>query len=106
MGRKGQEPRIIAEAVRKVADDGVPVAEICARYGITERTFYRWKLKSTNGSLAEDQLLQQIEEENLRLKTLVADLILENRALKAQLPGRKNTNPVPPRVGRGPALAI
>ena len=58
----------------KQAETGVAVAEVCRKMGISEATFYNWKKKY--GGLGPDELrrLRQLEEENSRLKQIVADL--------------------------------
>ena len=68
--------------VLKLAEAGQKVADSCRAHGISEGTFYRWKSKY--GGLDVNQLrwLQQLEDENRRLKHLVADLTLDNVALK------------------------
>jgi putative transposase len=61
---------------------GQKVAEVCREYNISVATFYRWRAQY--GGLTLDQLrrLRQLEDENRRLKHLVADLTLDNQALK------------------------
>jgi putative transposase len=90
MGRKGHGPQLIAEVLRKSAE-GMPTAEISRVYGITERTFYRWKLRHSGASPEESRVLKQIDAENRRLRALVAELILENRTLKEKLPLNRTT---------------
>jgi putative transposase len=84
MGRKGHGQQQIATILRK-SDAGMPVADLCREHGISARTFYRWKAGKNGGDPADARVLKQIEEENQRLKSLVAELILENRALTDQL---------------------
>src|SRR5467141_2727580 len=66
----------------KQAETGVAVAEVCRKMGISEATFYNWKKKY--GGLAPDELrrLRQLEEENSRLKQIVADLTLDKQMLQ------------------------
>ena len=68
--------------VLKQAEVGVPVAEVIRKAGISEQTFYRWK--STYAGLEVDRMRQiaQLQEENLRLKRLVADLTLDKTMLQ------------------------
>jgi len=66
--------------ILKEADAGVPVGELCRRLGVSEGTFYRWKTKY--GGLEENEAL---EEENGRLKRIVAQQALDLDALKAVL---------------------
>lgn len=56
--------------------------EVCRRYGITETTFYRWRAKYGGMQKAEIRRLKQLEDENRRLKKLVADLSLDVAMLK------------------------
>jgi putative transposase len=74
--------------VLKEADAGAKPAELARKHGISEHTFYRWKAKYGGMTVSEAQRLKQLEDENRRLKTLVADLTLDNQALKAVL-GKK-----------------
>jgi putative transposase len=68
-------------AVLKEAEAGMPVAELIRRIGITEQTFYRWKKQY--GGLDSDQArqLKQLQEENERLKKIVAELSLDKAML-------------------------
>jgi len=62
--------------VLKQAELGAPVEEVCRKIGVSEQTFYRWKLKF-GGMLPSDmRRLRQLEEENTKFKKLVADLVL------------------------------
>jgi putative transposase len=71
--------------VLKEAAAGAKTLEICRRHGISEQTFYRWKAKYAGLEIAEVRRLRQLEDENGRLKRLVADLTLDNQALKGLL---------------------
>ena len=64
------------------AESGVPVAEILRKMGISEPTFYRWKKKYGGLGVSEIRRLKQLEEENKRLKRLVADLTLDKQILQ------------------------
>lgn len=64
---------------------GQTVAQICREHGISEPTFYQWKSKYGGLELTELQRLKHLEEENRRLKQLVADLSLENQVVKEVL---------------------
>ena len=64
---------------------GASAAETCRTYGITETTFYRWKRKYEGLGLAELRRLKQLEEENRKLKQLVADLSLDKSLLQEVL---------------------
>lgn len=66
----------------KQAELGTPVNEVCRRLGVSEPTFYRWKSKF-GGMLPSDmKRLKQLEEENAKLKKLVADLSLDKVMLQ------------------------
>jgi putative transposase len=80
------EQQVVA-ALRQ-AENGTPVGEICRKLGISEQTFYRWKRKYAGIGVAELRRLRQVEDENRRLKQLVADLTLDRQMLQEAL--RKN----------------
>ena len=67
------------------AESGVPLEEIIRKMGISEATFYRWKKKFGGLGVAEIRRLKQLEEENRRLKNLVADLTLDKQILQDAL---------------------
>ena len=71
----------VAFAMRQ-AESGTPVSEICRKMGIVEQTFYRWKKKYTGMGVAEVRKLRILEEENKKLKQLVADLSLDKQILQ------------------------
>ena len=71
----------IAFALRQ-AEGGTPVGEVCRKMGIAEQTFYRWKRKYAGMGIAELRRLKMLEEENRRLKQLVADLALDKVMLQ------------------------
>lgn len=64
------------------AEQGVPVVEVTRKMGISEQTFYRWKKKFGGLGTSELRRLKQLEEENRRLKKLVADLSLDKVMLQ------------------------
>ena len=66
----------------KQAETGVPVQEVCRKMGISEPTFYNWKRKFSGLGTAELRRLRQLEDENLRLKQVVADLTLDKQMLQ------------------------
>lgn len=84
MGRRGHGEQQIATILKK-SEAGMSIPEICREYGISERTFYRWKANRSGPGSTETRTLRQIEEENQRLNSVVAELILENRALRDDL---------------------
>ena len=71
------------------AEGGAAVRDVCRKMGVPEQTFYRWKKKFAGMGVAEVRRLKQLEEENRKLKQLVADLSLDKHilqdALKAKL---------------------
>jgi len=71
----------IAFALRQ-AETGTRVAEVCRKLGISEMTFYRWKRKYGGLGVSELRRLKQLEEENRRLKRMVADLSLDKQMLQ------------------------
>jgi putative transposase len=71
----------IAYALQQ-AEYGTPVAEVIRKMGISEQTFYRWKKKYNGMSSSEVRRLKQLDEENRRLKRLVADLSLDKAMLQ------------------------
>jgi len=75
-------------AVLKQAEVGVPVAELIRKVGISEQTFYRWKKQYTGLEVDQVRQLKQLQEENARLKRLVADLTLDKVMLQDVL-GKK-----------------
>ena len=70
----------IAYALRQ-ADAGTPVSDVCRQLAVSEATFYVWKKKYANLGVSELRRLKLLEEENGRLKRLVADLTLDKHIL-------------------------
>ena len=75
------EEQIIA--VLREAETGTPVKELCRRAGISAVTFYRWKSKFEGMDISEMRRLRLLEDENARLKKIVAQQALDLDALKA-----------------------
>ena len=75
------EEQIIA--VLREADSGTPVKELCRRAGISTVTFYRWKSQFEGMDISEMRRLRLLEDENVRLKKIVAQQALDIDALKA-----------------------
>ena len=71
--------------ILKQNEAGVPATQLCREHGIDESTFYKWKAKFGGMSVSEAKRLKQLEEENARLKRIVADLTLDMTALKDAL---------------------
>ena len=61
---------------------GLSTAEVCRKYGISTATFYGWKAKFGGMEVSEAKRLKQLEDENAKLKRLLADAMLDNAALK------------------------
>ena len=74
--------------ILKGGEGGRKVADLCREHGISPDTYYRWKRKYGGMSVPDAKRLKQLEDENRRLKKLVADLALDKEALKDAL-GRK-----------------
>ena len=74
--------------ILKEADAGARTADICRRHGVSEKSYYRWKAKYAGLEISEARRLRQLEDENSRLKRVVADLTLDNQVLK-ELLGKK-----------------
>ena len=74
------EEQIIA--VLKEADSGLKTGEICRKHGISDATFYKWRAKYSGLEVSDLRKMKTLEEENSKLKRIVADLSLDNRALK------------------------
>jgi len=64
---------------------GAKTSEVCRRHGISEQTFYRWKSKFGGMDVSEAKRLKELELENAELKKMVAELSLDQRALRAAL---------------------
>ena len=72
-------------AILKQAEIGVPVAELIRHVGISEQTFYRWKKHYVGLEVDQVRQLKQVQEENVRLKSLVAELTLDKTMLREVL---------------------
>ena len=77
----------ITYALRQ-ADSGTPAADVCRHLGVSEATFYVWKKKYAHLGVSELRRMRQLEDENARLKHVVADLTLDKHILQETL--RKN----------------
>lgn len=80
-GKRFKEEQIIA--VLKEAEAGINATDLCRKYGICEGTFYNWKAKYSGLTVNEAQRLKSLEDENRRLKHIVAEQALDIQALKA-----------------------
>jgi putative transposase len=77
------EDQIIGILKEKEAEAGIPIIELCHKYGISDATYYNCKAKYGGMTVSDAKKLKQLEDENRRLKQIVADLSLDNQALKA-----------------------
>ena len=84
---KFSEEQIIG--ILKEREAGIPITELCRKHGISEQTFHRWRGKYGGMELSDARRLKRLEDENNRLKHLVADLTLDNQMLKTVL-GKKH----------------
>jgi putative transposase len=84
------EEQIIA--ILREQEAGTPTAEVCRRHGVSTATFYKWKAKFAGMGVSEAKRLKALEEENNKLKRLLADAMLDNTALKDLL-GKKWARP-------------
>ena len=71
--------------VLKEGEAGVPAKELCRKHGICDQTYYRWKAKYGGLEVSEARRLRQLEDENRRLKHIVAEQVLDIQALKGVL---------------------
>ncbi len=76
-----REEQIIG--ILKEAESGIKIDELCRKYGVSDATYYNWKAKYWGLTLSEVKRLKTLEDENRRLKHIVADLTLDNQALKS-----------------------
>lgn len=81
--KKYTEEQIIA--VLKEGEVGVGVNDLCRKYGMSDATYYNWKAKYAGLTISELKRLKALEEENRRLKQIVAEQALDIRALKELL---------------------
>jgi putative transposase len=75
------EEQIVA-ILKEAEAGGTKIAELCRRHGISDATFYNWRSKYGGLEVSELRRLRQLEDENRRLKAIVADQALDIRALK------------------------
>ena len=80
------EEQIIA--ILREQETGVPVADLCRKHGLSSPTFYKWKAKFGGMDVSEARRLRALEDENAKLKRLLAEAMLDNVALKDLL-GKK-----------------
>ena len=76
--------------ILKENEAGIPVKDLCRRHGVSEQTVYRWRRKFGGMDVQEARRLKVLEEENRKLKQLLAEQVLDNQALKVMLETAKN----------------
>ena len=84
-GRRGFTPEQIIGKLREaevLLNKGASVAEACRSIGVTDVTFYRWRKLYGGMQIAEARRMKELEQENVRLRRLVADLSIDNQILK------------------------
>jgi putative transposase len=91
--------------VLKQGEVGVPIGELVRQVGISEQTFYRWKRRYAKLEVDQVRQLKQLQEENQRLKRLVADLTMDNTMLQNVL-AKKSKAFTTPSGGRLPAWRL
>jgi len=79
-GSRFSEEQIIG--ILREAEAGAKTPEVCRRHGISDVTFYKWKAKYGGLEISEARRLKSLEDENRRLKKLLAEAMLDNAALK------------------------
>ena len=77
---KFTEEQVIA--ILREQEAGAKTAEVCRRHGISSATFYAWKAKYGGMEVSDAKRLRALEDENAKLKRLLADTMLDNTALK------------------------
>jgi len=87
MARKRHTEEQIIRVLKQV-EAGMKVVDVCRENGISDVTYYKWKSRYGGMEVHEARRLRVLEDENRRLKNIVADLTLDNQALKAVL-GKK-----------------
>ena len=79
-GSRFTEEQIIG--ILREQESGSKTADVCRKHGISEATFYKWKAKFGGMEVSDARRLRQLEDENARLKKLLADAMLDNAVLK------------------------
>ena len=71
------------------AEAGVAVKELCRKHGFSDAAFYTWRSKFGGMDVSDAKRLRELEQENTRLKKLLAEAMLDNEALKAVVRGKR-----------------
>jgi len=74
--------------ILKEQEAGIPVAELCRKHGVSDASIYKWKAKFGGMDASEAKRLRALEDENAKLKRMLADAVFDNAALKDLL-GKK-----------------
>lgn len=80
MKKRFSEEQIIG--FLKEADAGMPIKELCRKHGFSDASYYKWKARFGGMEISDAKRLKALEEENNKLKRLLADSMLDNAALK------------------------
>ena len=83
MAKRYTEEQIIA--VLKDAEAGTKTGDLCRQHGISDATFYKWKAKFSGMNVSDAKRLRQLEDENRKLKQIVAEQALDQKVLKELL---------------------
>ena len=78
--RRFTEEQIIG--ILKQAQAGMKIVDLCRQHGISDATFYTWRSKYGGMEVSDAKRLKQLEDENKKLKQMLADTMLENKAIK------------------------
>ena len=70
-------------AILKEGQAGIPTADLCRKYGMSDASYYKWRAKFAGMEVSDVKKMRQLEDENRRLKTMVAEQALDIQALKA-----------------------
>lgn len=85
MGRKSKFTAEQISFALKQMEAGVPMSEVCRKYGVSQQTVYRWRSKYGEMQASEVRRLNELEKENQKLKSIVADLVLDKEILQDAL---------------------
>lgn len=80
-----RKSRFTEEQIRLAVEQaaaGIPIAELCRKYGVSAPTFYRWRTKYDALTKGELQRLKELERSNQRMKSIIADLTLDKQILQ------------------------